>query len=70
MRINGNEFYTLVTTDKASDKVLYVNSYANLGIAKGQRTRVIRGSGKWYDVKLFKCLYSLGCMTAVELDLP
>lgn len=66
----SNTFYLTVVTNKATDACVAVHSYTKVGPAKARRTLCKRHSGGTWDAKVFKCLYGLGCMTAIELDLP
>jgi hypothetical protein len=64
----SNEFYITVVANRQTDQVMSVHSYTKIGPAKARRTNTIRHR-KHCAAKVFKCLYGLGCMTAVELDL-
>jgi hypothetical protein len=66
----SNTFYLTVVTNKSTDACVGVHSYTKIGPAKARRTNTMRFGGGIYDAKVFKCLYGLGCMTAVELELP
>jgi hypothetical protein len=64
----SNTFYVTVVTNKATDNVVETHTYRHIGHAKARRT--LERKGGYYDAKVFKCLYGLGCMTAVEVEIP
>lgn len=64
----SNTFYLTVVTNKSTDNVIATHAYTKVGPAKARRTVAKKHSSGVWDAKVFKCLYGLGCMTAVELE--
>ena len=64
----SNAFYITVITNKRNDEPVSVHSYTKIGPAKARRTIALNHSRGLWDGKVFKCLYALGCMSAVEIE--
>jgi hypothetical protein len=65
----SNTFYITVITNRQNDEPVSIHSYLKIGPAKARRTIAKRHARGVWDAKVFKCMYALGCMSAVELDL-
>lgn len=64
----SNKFWITVITNKSNDAPVSVHSYTAIGPAKARRTIALRHSSGIWNAKVFECMYALGCMTAVEID--